>query len=143
MEIVPLIQKLIALALNNPNRAEAESAAMRAVSLIVEQDVTLGGKPALGYISSKKQWTPDTEFDEFWDRMGKRGNDEEYDPAAGNTAGDNSIKAAEVDTDLDDDFMRKRIKVAWRAIRKERKRLDAEIYRYEMETHRHYTRDGV
>lgn len=128
MEIVDLVQKLIAPSLNNPSREEAMSAALKAVNLIVENGITLGGKPAMGHqAAAAKAWAPDAEFDAFWQKM-QTPTDSEYnennpDPMAGS-----GLKVATVDTDLDDDFMRKRITWAWRAIRAERSKLEKEIW---------------
>lgn len=127
---IDIIQKLMALALNNPNRNEALAAAMKAVSLIVEKEVTLGGKPALGYqAAAAKAWAPDPEFDAFWERMKQQGQpqstEESYVDGTYSSGGTSSgLKASTSDTDLDDDFMRKRITWAWRAIRAERIRLE-------------------
>lgn len=130
METVDVIQKLIALALNNPSREEAMSAALKAVTLIVDKEVTLGGKPAMGYqASASKAWTPDPDFDEVWAKMNRPTNEGNDRPWEGQSNGPQDLKVAAVDTDLDVDFMRTRIKWAWRAIRDERIRLKQEIHR--------------
>jgi hypothetical protein len=101
------------------------SAALKAVNLIVEKEVTLGGKQAMGFQqASKKAWAADPEFDAFWQKMNQPTGDPEA-PWEGQSSGPNELKVAAVDTDLDDDFMRKRITYAWRAIRRERARLEA------------------
>lgn len=128
MDKIDIIQKLIALALNNPNRAEAESASMKAVSLIVENNITLDGKPAMGFQgAAAKAWAPDPEFDAFWEKMQQPTYDPDR-PWEGQSSGPQDIKVAAVDTDLDDDFMRKRITWAWRAIRAERSKLEKDIW---------------
>lgn len=140
-DYVNIIQKLIALALNNPSREESMEAALKAVSLIVEKEVTLGGKPAMGFqAASAKAWAPDPEFDAFWSRMNQPNGEGEYESWAGQASGNQGIKVAAVDTDIDDDFMRKRITLAWRAIRNERQKLEQEIYRFEQRSHTTYER---
>lgn len=135
-----IIQKLIALALNNPSREEAMSAALKAVSLIVEKEVTLGGRAAMGYqAAAAKAWAPDAEFDAFWEKMNRPTGDPDA-PWEGQSSGPSGLKVAAVDTDLDDDFMRKRITYAWRAIRKEREKLKTEIYNFETRFSTRYAR---
>lgn len=133
MDKIDLIQKLIALALNNPSRGEAGSAALKAVSLIVENEITLGGRPSMGYQqAASKAWAPDPEFDAFWQKMQQPTHDPDR-PWEGQSSGPSELKVAAVDTDLDDDFMRKRITWAWRAIRAERAKLEQEIRRSEQQ----------
>lgn len=121
------IQKLIALAMDNPSAEESRSAALKAVALIVEHNITLEGRGARTFdtVNTKKTYRPDQEFDAFWSKMGK---DQEAaegeDPDLGRAGG---LATTQVDTDLDDDFMRVRIKKAWRALQRERARLKTEI----------------
>lgn len=123
------IRKLIALALNNPNEQEAAAAAMKAVRMI-----GAGGDIPTPISSATKTYVRDEEFEAFWDRMNNPDVSADDYPAGGPT----DLKAAAVDTELDDDFMRKRITRAWRAIRKERKILEGEIDRYERNTRQRY-----
>lgn len=121
------IQKLIALAMDNPSAEESRSAALKAVALIVEHNVTLEGKGARTFdtINTKKTYRPDQEFDEFWSKMGRSQEAAEgEDPDLGRRRG---LATTQTDTDLDDDFMRVRIKMAWRALQRERARLKTEI----------------
>lgn len=132
-EPVAIIQKLIALAMNNPNQEEARSAAVKAVALIVQENITLEGKSALGFdVGTKQKWKPDSEFEEFWEATkGNQHPDGAAETWDGQSSGSQALKVAVQDTDLDDDFMRKRIKAAWRALQRERARLKSEIeYQY-------------
>lgn len=145
------VQKLIALALNNPDEEEARSAAMKAVSLIVAANFSIEGTTAGPNVSAtRRAWRPDAEFDAFWDEMdqqqhqGFRSQDdmdrEGYEPQNYRQQGAEGLKAAVVDTDIDDDFMRKRVKAAWRAIQRERARLKTEIYNFEQRYRTRYPR---
>ena len=136
------VQKLISLALNNPNEEEARSAAMKAVSLIVAENMTIGGaNTGQDPTRVRKTWAPDAEFDAFWEQMAadsKKGfvsqddvDRNPWDPQP--SSGEQGLKTAHVDTDVEDAFsaMRTRIKLAWRAIQRERARLKTEIYNAE------------
>jgi hypothetical protein len=145
---------LIALALNNPNEEEARSAAIKAVSLIVQQNMSIEGNSAgQGIDPSKirKAWKPDDEFEGFWDQVVNAASQtyktqEDVDRSAWeqqSPAPDGGgLKTAFVDTDVEDAFsaMRNRIKVAWRAIQRERAKLKTEIYRWEQEHYKRYPR---
>lgn len=127
------IKKLVALAMNNPDIEESRSAALRAVAMIVEHNIPIGGQggqQAQHYepIHAKTTWKPDDEFEEFVRHATKTDTDG-VDPDLGysGVGGGTGLKAAHVDTDLDDDFMRKRIKIAWKALTRERARLKREI----------------
>jgi hypothetical protein len=135
--VIEKIRKLLALALSNPNEEEARSAAMKAAEMIRDNNITLGG---ITVTQPVRNWQgPDVEFEEILKATERR--PDGSNPWEGRASGPQGIKQAILDTDLDDDFMRKRIKDAWRAIREERAKLQGEIHRYEVETHRHYPRD--
>lgn len=142
MDKIAKVQKLIGLAMNNPNPQEAQAAAMMAVSLIVAENISLGDRPAMGFnMDPKKVWTPDSEFDEFYSRVAQAAqagaDDADFVP---NPNAGTGLKVSAVDTDLDDDFMRKRTKIAWRAIQRERARLKHEIYLFEQRYRTRYPR---
>jgi Protein of unknown function (DUF2786) len=147
------VQKLIALAINNADEEEARSAAMKAISLIVLENMAIGGRLTEGVDAShlRRSWKPDQEFDTFWDEILNHQKgvhlDPEVDPWHYNEGQQRTTRAeglasTEVVSDLDDAFsaMRHRIKVAWRAIQKERARLKQEIWRWENVSRRRYPR---
>lgn len=145
MDVIDKFQKLVALAMDtNPaNIEEQRTAAMRAVALLVEHNLTVGGKPATQFesVNTKRTWAPDAEFDAFWAKMGNA-EDHGYtqtDPDLPNTGKAGLVKAV-LDTDIDDDFMRKRIKAAWRALQRERARLKTWIYEAEQRVGKRYPR---
>lgn len=141
MDIIDKFQKLVALAMDtNPNTIEEQrTAAMRAVALLVEHNLTVGGKPAMQFepMNTKKTWAPDAEFDAFWAKMGNEAQQPDHEGA---TSGKTGLVRAVIDTDLDDDFMRKRIKTAWRALQRERARLKTWIYDAEQRVGKRYPR---
>lgn len=150
-ETLDRVKKLIALALNNPDEEEARSAAMKAVSLIVADNMTIEGNVPLGFspnFTGPKRWRPDDEFDQFWESVVSpkppiQQDDLDRDPwAPQQHSGAQELKAAHVDTDFDDSFnaMRTRIKIAWRAIQGERARLKMEIYNHEVKYGYRYPR---
>jgi hypothetical protein len=148
------VQKLISLALNNPDEEEARSAAMKAVSLIVQQNMSIDGSTAGTNVDPsriRRAWKPDEEFDSFWDNIvkdTKKGftsqDDIDRDAWAPQPTQAGGIKAAHVDTDVEDAFsaMRNRIKIAWRAIQRERAKLKTEIYRWEQRYREKYPRQN-
>lgn len=144
MDKLGKVQKLIALAMNNPYEREAMAAAMMAVSLIVSENISLGDRPAVGFdIGTKKVWTPDSEFDDFFNRVANAANDPDgVDPEVFSyqNATATGLKPSARDEGLDDDFMRKRTKIAWRALQRERARLKHEIYLFEQRYHTRYPR---
>lgn len=142
MDVLDKFQKLVALAMDtNPaNIEEQRTAAVRAVALLVEHNLTVGGKPATQFepINTKRTWAPDAEFDAFWAKMGMNETPSDDSNAVG--GGGTGLVRAVIDTDLDDDFMRKRIKTAWRALQRERARLKTWIYEAERKVGKRYPR---
>lgn len=150
-ESLDRVKKLIALALNNPDEEEARSAAMKAVSLIVADNMTIEGNTPLGFspdFKKARRWKPDKEFDAFWETVmgtqkAQTSDDIDRDPwAPQQSSGATQLKASIVDNDVEDAFsaMRHRIKIAWRAIQGERARLKMEIYNHEVRAGRRYPR---
>lgn len=127
-EPLEIIHKLIALALHNPNEEEARSAAYRAVEMIMEHQIPIGGKTA---VNRAPTLTPEEqgEFQEILSALMTRKNPDGFTPSTYHQ-----------DFDIDDGFMKKRIIDAWRKLREERKRFEAEIHVYEMQTHRKFER---
>lgn len=121
-----IVHKLIALALNNPNEEEARSAAYRAVAMIEENQIPLGGKTTAARTAPTMTPAEETEFKDVLSSL-TRTNPDEFKPATSYAT-----------TEIDDEFMKKRILLAWRQIREQRKNLQSEIYRYEQETHRKF-----
>lgn len=113
VETIDLIQKLLALATNNPNEEEAKLAALKAAQLIVESAIPLG---KVGPVRKRSTWTTaeETEFKEALDAMLARRPDE-FTP-----------ETTYPSFDIDDGFMKTRITEAWRKIRACR----AEVERY-------------
>lgn len=128
MDTIDIIQKLMALALNNPNEEEARSAAYRAVAMLVEHQVPIG-KAQKTVTRQATVMTP-AESAEFGEVLSSlvRSNPDEFKP-----------ETYYATTEIDDEFMKKRIILAWRKIREQRKILATEVYRYEQETHRKFT----
>lgn len=137
LDTIEKIRKLLALALSNPNEEEARSAAMKAAEMIRDNNITLGG---ITVTQPVKNWQgPDVEFDEILRATERR--PDGSNPWEGQASGPQSVKKAIIDTDIDDDFMRKRIKLAWQAIRVERERLKTEIHNeFTMRFHKPYPR---
>lgn len=129
MEVLDKVRKLIELANHNPNNFEALAAAAKAVQLIEEHSLLQDERPIP---QSARAWKPDVEFDEVVAAMNRQSPD-----LQGPT-----FKYP--DMDIDDDFMRKRVKEAWGRIREERARLQAEIHNYEIQTRRRFNHhDGT
>lgn len=127
-----LIRKLIKLALHNPNEAEAHAAALKACELLEDAPVLAEGKS----IPLNKTYKPDPEFDATVEELFKRAKD------SMKSTNPDEFKPERMapDTDIDDDFMRQRIKKAWQRIRDERANLNAEIHHYEVRTHMKFRR---
>lgn len=121
-----IIQKLIALATNNPSEAEAAAAALKAVRLIQRHNIRIGELGESRKVPKRPEDDPD--FMNVVDEILKNAvNPDEWKPLA-----------TYVDTDVDDDFWMKKIKDAWRAIRVERKRLESAIHEYRTRSGRSY-----
>lgn len=152
MEDLDLLRKLLALALHNPSEEEARSAAMAAVKLIEEKNITLGGERVTMPV---REWTkPSQDFEDTWAEMNKKppitpdSEDEcltcgkprwfhkhpsnecpNFTEAPTDEFGaGRAIKAPIQDNDVEDDFMRKRVILAWQRIREERVQLRHEIH---------------
>lgn len=140
MNVLDRFQKLAALAMDtNPaNIEEQRSAAVQAIALLVEHNLTVGGEAATTYgkVNTKKTWRPDDEFNDFWEKT--KNND--FDGEAGTGTG---LKVAIQDTDIDDDPVRTRIKFAWRALQRERARLKTWIYEAEQRVGKRYPRPEI
>ena len=149
MDILDRFQKLAALAMDtNPaNIEEQRSAAVQAIALLVEHNMTVNGEAPTSYgkVNTKKSWKPDNEFDEFWANMSSeaRGNPDGAQNWEGQASGTQGLKQATLDTDLDPDFMKTRIKLAWRALQRERARLKTWIYQAEQQRGKRYPRPEV
>lgn len=160
MDVLDRFRKLAALAMDtNPaNIEEQRSAAVQAIALLVEHNMTVNGGPPTSYgqANTSKSWKPDNEFDEFWAGMSSeaRGggphagpnnseNPDGGDSWDGQQTGPQAMKQATLDTDLDPDFMRTRVKLAWRALQRERARLKTWIYQAEQQEGKRYPRPEV
>lgn len=130
-DTIDQIRKLLALALNNPNEEEARSAAMQAARLIEKHNVTMGGQAVT--IPTREWQPPDTSVEDLL-RAASKANGKEA-PPAGHP---NSVMIT--DNEMDDDFMRKRITLAWRAIQETRKKLEMDIYHFEQRTGKRWER---
>lgn len=141
MNALDRFQKLAALAMDtNPaNIEEQRSAAVQAIALLVEHNLTVGGEAATTYgkVNTKKTWRPDDEFNDFWEKT--KNNDASGEPTSGATG----MNVAVQDTDIDDDFMQKRIRAAWRALQRERARLKTWIYEAEQRVGKRYPRPEI
>lgn len=127
MEPKEIVEKLIRLATNNPNEEEATAAALKAVRLIAENQIPIGGKTMV--VPLRSPLTPEeaVEFKDILSSLATTGNRDEFRPAT-----------TYATTEIDDEFMKKRIVEAWRKIREQRAQLASEIQRYERETHRKF-----
>lgn len=115
-DTIDIVHKLIALATNNPNEAEAMAAALKAVQLIQQNNIPLGiVRPS----RAKASWTAQEEADfaETVAGLMKRPSPDAFVP-----------ETVYPSFDLDDGFMKRRITDAWRRIREERAKIEA-IYR--------------
>lgn len=128
MDSTEIVEKLIRLATNNPNEEEATAAALKAVRLIVERGIPIGGKTTV--VQPRAPLTPEeqTEFGDIISGL-SRANPDEFKPAT-----------TYATTEIDDEFMKKRIITAWRQIREQRAQLNREIEHYERETRRTFNR---
>lgn len=132
------LRKLLALALHaNTPEEEARTAAMQACKLIEDHEIQMGGQRVT--MPQPKKWSaPDTDvWNDIMDTVHKQqraqGEQQEEGPA-----GPDGVKPFETDYDIDDDFMRKRITIAWQAIRDERRNLEYFIDLMNKEKHVHY-----
>lgn len=121
-DTIEVIHKLIALAMNNPSEEEARSAAYRAVALITEHQIPIGGQTTA---AQPVTLTPEEkkDFEDVLSALSLRKNPDEFTPSTYHQ-----------DFDLDDGFMKKRIIEAWRELRRMRKEVSAWIDRIERET---------
>ena len=122
-ETVDIIYKLMALALNNPNEHEAQSAAMKAVRMIVDNDVAIGSL----HSQTRAKVVPLTpeenvEFSAVMSAIMTAPNPDNFKPAT-----------TYQDYDLDDGFMKKRLISAWRQLREHRKRVEGECHRLKID----------
>lgn len=144
---IDVIEKLIQLALKNPEPAEAAAAALKAVALIDKYQIPIGANVTI-VRDVADEWKPPTpEENAIIEDMlkGKHRSDPEAGKAytgqhhEGKTEGlinqDNSPMTGK-------DAFRQRLIDAWRALREERVRFQGEVYRYELETHRTFWGDG-
>lgn len=143
---VDVIEKLIQLALNNPEPAEAAAAALKAVALIDKYSIPIGTNVTI--IRDVTDWKPPTPEETAVVEELLKGKPR-YDQNAGHDwAGQHHEGKTEGLINQDNtpqtgkDAFRQRLIDAWRALREERKKLEAEVYRYELETHRKFTRGG-
>jgi hypothetical protein len=151
MITIEIVQKLMALALNNPSEEEARSAALQAIKLIDRHQIPVGDKT----VEKSEVWTPPSE--DFMKTVNDILNPKKT--GAGNTYGGDSIfdnsesfsqqtpgtvSRFKDEPELEDfqSAIRKQTIRAWRAIREARKELAAEIARYEKETRRKFRNDG-
>lgn len=116
-ETLDIIEKLIRLASNNPNEAEATAAARKAVQLIHDNHIPLGHA---GPTRKKAAWTQQEEesFKETLSAMMVRVNPDEFVP-----------ETVYPSFDIDDGFMKRRITEAWRMVRVARQQVEAEYRR--------------
>lgn len=143
-DTVDIIEKLIQLALKNPNREEAASAALKAVALLDKYQIPIGSNVTI--LREAPEWKPDPDFMHTVDeilkgRQWKTDTDANPVPPASSEPGLPMVQSHDV-VDGREAF-RQRMIDAWRAIREERIKLTAEVYRYEQETHRTYHGDGI
>lgn len=149
-DTLDIIQKLMALALNNPNEAESLRAALKAIQLIEKHQIPLGDTIIRKGDKGTKWAAPSEDFmsqvDEILKGVNKKWKENpdsaDYTEATGGSAG---LKVAAVESDVEDrqSAFQKQIIRAWRAIRDTRRRLETEIYRYERETGRKFGGQGM
>lgn len=123
-----IIRKLMALALNNPSEAEAMSAALKAVQLIEKHSIPVGDTIPL----KDKRWVPpEPDFMDLVNDIlkGNKPNPDEQGPL---------VMAEDYELDDQASAFRKQIVLAWRAIREERKKIEAEWHRLKKEGYRQW-----
>lgn len=118
METIDLIEKLIRLATNNPNEEEARSAALKAVTLIINSNITLGdNSKRISHGPEAPKYKPvDEETEDLINEILK---------GTAKQRGEPGLKVKPEETEIDDEFMIKRIKLAWNRIRQERRNVEA------------------
>lgn len=122
MDTTDLIHKLISLATNNPNEAEASAAALKAVQLIKENGIKVGvAAPIKG---PRKAWTQaeQADFAETLQALMNQPNPDDFIP-----------EVTYPSFDIDDGFMKQRITEAWRKIRRYRQVVETEYRRLKMQ----------
>jgi hypothetical protein len=127
---VDVIEKLIQLALKNPNREEAASAALKAVTLIDKYSVPLGAEV---HILREGEWQPpDEDFKKTVDDILKSTNikpDHDLGPGL-------MIQSREMLTR--EEAFRAQMRRAWQAIREERRKVEAWAHTLRAEFRRDY-----
>lgn len=145
---IEIVQKLMALALNNPNEEEARSAAMQAVKLIDKFSLPVGDNVIH---RSDKEWVPPPQ--DFYDAVRDIFKDKMKDSDAEATAYDRPYQGApppgqeagitHLEQELQDrkSAFAEQIVKAWRAIREARRALAGEFYRWEQGHRRRFVCD--
>lgn len=146
MNVVDVVEKLMQLALRNPNAEEAAAAAMKAVRLLDSHQIPIGAN--IRIVRDIPTYTPPTPEEEqtIADLLNKKQGDPERarrayttDHHEGKTEG---LLAQDHTPQTGQDAFRQRLIDAWRALREERIRLQSEIHRYEVETRRKFKGDS-
>lgn len=154
MVAIDIVNKLVALALHNPNEEEARSAALQALRLMEKHQIPIGN-----FIPDREaKWEPPPadfmatveEILKGHTKQNQTGNSYGGDSTLDNreafetpqTPGAVATMKGEPEIESQEDAIRWQVVRAWRAIRETRKQLDAEIQRYERETHRKFTGNG-
>lgn len=131
-DINDIVRKLIALATNNPNEQEARLAALKACTLIMENNVQIGQKEAERATRGYNPLSPEEEVEvaDFFKQQQARAT---IDPDH------KAINYRPPDPDFDDGFMKRRILEGWRKLREERVKFQQEVDQYERQTGRRYS----
>jgi hypothetical protein len=137
--VVDVVEKLIQLALKNPNREEAASAALKAVALIEKHQIPIGADVSIP--TAGGNWVPPSK--DFMDAVEEMLNTKRQqdahtrkDPATyqtkAGTSYDQDLMIQDRETSTKEDAARQRFIDGWRALREERKRLEGEVQRFEL-----------
>lgn len=144
-ETIDIIEKLIQLALNNPNENEAMLAAMKVVRLLDKFQIPIGANVTILREADLK-WTPPSQ--DFMDTVEDiLKNKRDYNPDASPMrdrpqSAHGGLTIQNRDIVDQQEAWRTRMVDAWRALREERLRFQSEVQRYERETHRKFWGDG-
>lgn len=124
--VVDKVEKLIQLALKNPNREEAASAALMAVQLIDKFTIPIG--TSMGFTVDKDDWVPPDKdvMDVMNDILSGK------DPHKTGEGYEGGLMIQDREAQTGRDAWRQRMIDAWRALREERKRFEALVYRLEL-----------
>lgn len=142
MVTTDIIEKLIQLALKNPNREEAAAAALKAVSLIDKFQIPIGSEVHI--TRDAPEWRPPSEdfmqtVEDILSGKNRRPGGATVPPRSqGGPGYANALSITDNETTTREEAWRLRMIDAWREIREERKRFEGIVQRGEQEKHERF-----